>query len=169
MLRLLEYPRLAAGLLGGGALIALIVILVLVFTGGNGGPSVTYPYVSDEAGRYGVYVQPYPGPGRKLQISTGGGSQPVWSRDGKTLYYRSGDRRMAVRVDAETGSAEPPRELLEERLDEGYIYHPRVYDVAIDDSGFIAARAEWDSITRVNVILNWFEELKQRVPTGGQR
>ncbi|MCH7826066.1 MAG: protein kinase [Acidobacteria bacterium] len=126
-------------------------------------------YVSDEAGRYGVYVQPYPGPGRKLQISTGGGSQPVWSRDGKTLYYRSGDRMMAVRVDAETVSAEPPRELFEERLDEGYIYHPRVYDVAIDDSGFIAARAEWDSITRVNVILNWFEELKQRVPTGGQR
>ena len=55
MLRLLEYPRLAAGLLGGGALIALIVILVLVFTGGNGGPSVTYAYVSDEAAGATVY------------------------------------------------------------------------------------------------------------------
>ena len=57
-------------------------------------------YVSDEAGRYGVYVQPYPGPGRKLQISTEGGNQPVWSPDGRTLYYRHGDRMMAVDVNA---------------------------------------------------------------------
>ena len=55
MLRLLEYPRLAAALLGGGALIALIVILVLVFTGGDGRAGVTYTYVADEADGAAVY------------------------------------------------------------------------------------------------------------------
>ncbi len=55
MLRLLEYPRLAAGLLGAIDLIVLVVVLVLVFTGGDDGPGVTYAYVADEAGGSAVY------------------------------------------------------------------------------------------------------------------
>ncbi|MEX2284135.1 MAG: protein kinase [Gemmatimonadota bacterium] len=55
-------------------------------------------YASTEAGRFEVYVRPYPGPGGKVQISTVGGDQPMWSRDGKELYYRDGAKFIAVGI-----------------------------------------------------------------------
>ena len=55
-------------------------------------------YISDESGRYEIYVQPYPGPGGKWQISTEGGTEPVWNRNGRELFYRSGDKMMAVDI-----------------------------------------------------------------------
>lgn len=55
-------------------------------------------YVSNESGRVEVYVQPFPGPGAKLQISTTGGTRPQWRRDGRELFYRVGDRVMAVPI-----------------------------------------------------------------------
>jgi Tol biopolymer transport system component/predicted Ser/Thr protein kinase len=48
-------------------------------------------YVSDESGRFEIYVQPYPGPGGKWQISTEGGTEPMWNPNGRELFYRSGD------------------------------------------------------------------------------
>ena len=53
-------------------------------------------YTSNESGRTEVYVQPYPGPGGKWQISTEGGTEPVWNRNGRELFYRTGDKMMAV-------------------------------------------------------------------------
>jgi len=55
-------------------------------------------YISDESGRFEVYVQPYPGPGGKWQISTEGGVEPVWARNGRELFYRNGDQMMAVEI-----------------------------------------------------------------------
>ena len=56
-------------------------------------------YVANESGRAEVYVQSYPGPGRTWQISTSGGSDPQWRRDGKELYYRGLDQKlMAVEI-----------------------------------------------------------------------
>ena len=49
-------------------------------------------YTSDESGRDEVYVRPYPGPGRAMQISTAGGSSPGWSRDGSEVFYRWQER-----------------------------------------------------------------------------
>jgi Tol biopolymer transport system component len=49
-------------------------------------------YISDESGQYEVYVQPYPEPGGEYQISTGGGSEPVWNPNGRELFYRNGDK-----------------------------------------------------------------------------
>ena len=46
---------------------------------------------SNESGRDEVYVQPFPGPGRKWLISTDGGINPVWSRDGRELFYHQGE------------------------------------------------------------------------------
>ena len=56
-------------------------------------------YVSDESGRDEVYVAPFPGPGEKYPISTGGGRAPVWSRDGRELFYRNGREIMAVAIE----------------------------------------------------------------------
>ena len=55
-------------------------------------------YLSDESGREEIYVQPYPGPGGKSQISTDGGTEPVWNPNGRELFYRSGNKMMAVDI-----------------------------------------------------------------------
>ena len=55
-------------------------------------------YLSDESGREEIYVQPYPGPGGKSQISTDGGTEPVWNPNGRELFYRNGNKMMAVDI-----------------------------------------------------------------------
>ena len=60
-------------------------------------------YVSNESGRPEVYVQPFPGPGGKWQISTEGGTEPAWNRNGKELFYRSGNKMMALDVTTQPG------------------------------------------------------------------
>ena len=71
-------------------------------------------YVSIESGRPEVYVQPYPGPGGKWQVSIDGGTEPVWSRNGRELFYRSGNRMMAVETTMQPSfSAGKPRMLFE--------------------------------------------------------
>src|SRR5262249_17289502 len=71
-------------------------------------------YVSNESGRYEVYVQPFSGLGGKWQVSTEGGTEPVWARNGRELFYRSGRKMMAV--DIATGpafAADNPKMLFE--------------------------------------------------------
>src|ERR1019366_3082333 len=55
-------------------------------------------YQSSESGRLEVYVRPYPGPGEKLQISSEGGYEPVWARNGREIFYRNGNKMMAAAV-----------------------------------------------------------------------
>jgi len=125
-------------------------------------------YVSDESGRNEIYVQPYPGPGEKWLISTDGGNSPVWNPNGQELFYRNGDQMMAVEITTEpTFSAGIPRLLFEGR----YFWEETdraVYDVTPDGQRFVMIQeGEQDSAPpQINVVLNWFEELKQRVPTG---
>ncbi len=57
-------------------------------------------YVSDESGRNEVYVQPFPGPGGKSQISTEGGREVVWAHTGE-LFYRNGNQMMAEEITTE--------------------------------------------------------------------
>ena len=71
-------------------------------------------YVSNESGKNEIYVQPYPGPGGKRQISTNGGAEPVWARDSGELFYRNGSQMMAVEIATElTFSAGTPKLLFE--------------------------------------------------------
>jgi serine/threonine-protein kinase len=55
-------------------------------------------YCTNESGRPEVYIKAFPGPGAKVQVSNAGGIDPVWRRDGRELFYRNGDRMMAVTV-----------------------------------------------------------------------
>ncbi len=125
-------------------------------------------YVSDESGRYEVYVQPYPGPGGKWQISTEGGTEPVWNRNGRELFYRSGNRMMAVEVALEPGfSVGKPRML----FTGDYVPAPNSmvnYDVSVDGQRFLMIKEseQTTAVTQINLVQNWFEELKQKVPTG---
>ena len=124
-------------------------------------------YASDESGRYEIYVRPYPGPGGKWQISTAGGEQPVWNPNGRELFYRSGDKMMAVEIATEPGfAAGKPRVLFEGPYATQSTYPD--YDVSPDGQRFLmlkpAAQAE-EGPTQINVVLNWFEDLKRLAPT----
>ncbi|HEX9724139.1 MAG TPA: hypothetical protein VGC53_07630, partial [Vicinamibacteria bacterium] len=125
-------------------------------------------YVSNESGREEIYVTPFPGPGGKLQISTEGGTEPLWSRDGRELFYRSGEKMMAVAISLEPELTPGKATLLfEGRYQTGLVgANPASnYDVA-RDGRFVMIRAEEGSgPPQINVVLNWFEELKRLVPT----
>src|SRR6185369_12660129 len=58
-------------------------------------------YMSDESGRAEIYVRPFPGPGARSQISAGGGREPLWSADGRRLYYKVGKRLMEAKLTPE--------------------------------------------------------------------
>ncbi len=120
-------------------------------------------YSSSESGSREVYVQPFPGPGGKWQVSTNGGRMPVWSPNGRELFYRNGDQTMAVEVG--TGgafSAGKPRLLFEGQ----YFSLPGAthYDVAPDGKRFLMLKnvTPEAALTQINLVENWFEELKQR-------
>ena len=126
-------------------------------------------YQSDEPGRYEVYVQPYPGPRPKVQVSDDGGWSPLWSRDGRELFYHNGDALMVVAVESgPTFTAATPQVLFEGRY--RWVFDPGSpeYDVSADGQRFLMAkpREQEAHITHLNLVLNWFEELKQRVPSG---
>jgi len=126
-------------------------------------------YVSNESGRYEIYVLAYPGPGGKLQISTNGGTEPVWNPNGRELFYRSGNKMMVVDVASQTSfSAGKPRILFEGRFLPTPATSPN-YDVSPDGQRFLMVKAvepEEQSATQINIVFNWFEELKRRVPPG---
>jgi Tol biopolymer transport system component/predicted Ser/Thr protein kinase len=128
-------------------------------------------YVSDESGRYEIYVQPYPGPGGKWQVSTEGGTEPVWNPNGRELFYRSGDKMMAVDIATQSGfTAGTPRMLFEGRYEPTPVPLPN-YDVSRDGQRFLMLKPseqEQAAPTQINVVLNWFEELKRRVPAGAK-
>ena len=125
-------------------------------------------YASTESGRLEIYVRPYPGPGGKWQISTEGGAEPVWNPKGRELFYRNGQKMMAVDFIAQPAfSAGKPRMLFEGP----YVPTPRSipdYDVSPDGQRFLMLKAPEQSQApaQISVVLNWVEELKQKAPAG---
>jgi hypothetical protein len=126
-------------------------------------------YASDESSRFEIYVQPYPGPGGKWQISTDGGTEPVWNRNGRELFYRSGNKMIAVDIATQPGfAAGKPRILFEEPYLPTSATSPN-YDVTPDGQRFLMLKPTEQAQaapTQIVVVQNWFEELKQKVPTG---
>jgi hypothetical protein len=120
-------------------------------------------YVSNESGHDEVYVRSFPEPSRKLQISTDGGTAPVWSRNGREIFYIENDRLMVVPVETGT-SLQPGRPKL---LFEGGFVHEFTqfadYDVSLDGQSFVMIQSAQKP--ELHVVLNWFEELKRLGPT----
>jgi serine/threonine protein kinase len=120
-------------------------------------------YESDETGRSEIYVQAYPGPGGKWQISTSGGIDPVWARDGKELFFYSRGKLMTVQVNTEGEfSAGIARVLFDAPF---YISVPfaSVYDVTPDGKRFIAVHVTnaKPAPTSMQVVTNWFEDVRR--------
>jgi eukaryotic-like serine/threonine-protein kinase len=126
-------------------------------------------YISNESGRYEIYVQPYPGPGGKWQISTEGGTEPAWNQNRRELFYRSGEKMIAVDIATQPNfSAGKPRMLFEGPYLPASIPMAN-YDVSPDGQRFLMVKPveqEGAAPTQINVVLNWFAELNQKVPTG---
>ena len=119
-------------------------------------------YVSDESGgEFQVYVTPYPGPGRRTPVSIDGGLSPIWSVDGKELYFRQGSKVMAASIDL--GSAidvSAPVELFDGPYTVDLSGHQR-YDVAPDGRFLMVENSE---DFRIVVVEGFFEELNRLVP-----
>jgi len=127
-------------------------------------------YVSDESGRKEIYVQPYPGPGGKWQISTEGGVEPLWNRNGRELFYRSGKKMMAVEIAIKPSfSAGTPKRLFEGQYQSLPTVSTPNYDVSSDGQRFLMLKPSeqaQSAMLQINVVENWFEELKRRAPAG---
>jgi serine/threonine-protein kinase len=125
-------------------------------------------YTSDESGREEIYVRPFPGPGGRVLVSTDGGTEPLWARDGQELFYREGDRMMAVPINAgQEFNPGTPVILFKGDYQTGIIGQGTStnYDIAPDGRSFIMIRPEGASApNQLNVVLNWFEELKRLAP-----
>ena len=124
-------------------------------------------YVSDESGRNEIYVQPYPGPGVKWPISTEGGTEPRWSADGRELFYRLGDKMMVVEVQSEPTFTSGRPQLVFEGPYLRDRFATSNYDISPDGQRFLMIKAveeEEGQQDQINVVLNWFEELKRLVP-----
>jgi len=132
-------------------------------------------YASDESGRPEVYVRPFPGPGGKWQISATGGFYSFWSRDGRELYYAGSDNRIMV-VDytakSDSFAARKPRVWSDTQVRPAVQGFPPL-DMAPDGKRFAIlprndpTEAQGGSL-HVTFLLNFFDELRRRVPPGGK-
>jgi len=112
-----------------------------------------------ETGRSEVYVRPFPGPGGKWQVSTEGGYNPRWSASGRELFYNNGRRILAVAIEpGSTFRAGTPQVLFEAQFS--------AYDVSPDGQRFYLVKSaeEAPQVEQAHFVLEWFEELKARVP-----
>ncbi len=118
-------------------------------------------YSSDESGQNEIYVQSYPGGANRIAVSTGGGSLPTWSSDGKELFYVSGDSMVAVAMRPD-GSFGAPRRLFDRS---NYLLRYNVHDASPDGKRFLMIQRDPGSVPRqLNVILNWSGNAEQPAP-----
>jgi hypothetical protein len=120
-------------------------------------------YQSDESGRFEIYVEAYPGGGKRSAVSAEGGITPAWSRDGRELFYVAGDAVMAVPMQPD-GSLGAGHKLFGRS---GFFFLWHSYDAAPDGKRFLMIHRDTGSVPRqLNVILNWSGELQRLVPPG---
>ena len=123
-------------------------------------------FESNESGQYEVYVRPFPDvESGRWQVSTAGGRYPVWAPDGGEVFFLQGTQLMAVPVQTDASFTSQTPEVL---FEAPYFFGApgRNYDVA-PDGRFLMVKTSsqpGESAPDITVVLNWFEELKERVP-----
>ena len=126
-------------------------------------------YAANDSGRSEVYVRPFPGPGGKYTISNHGGTGPVWSRDGRELFYAEGDKLMRVGIERAPRFTAGAPQILFETPD--FVWERvRNYDVLPDGSGFVIVRrgAGTPATRTLRVVFDWFAELERLAPKGAR-
>src|SRR5579859_49164 len=128
-------------------------------------------YSSDESRNFEVYVRPFPGPGGKWKISTGGGDYPRWSRNGKELFYCAADNKIMVAKYATSSDSfyagKPQLWSLGGVYCSGFAVN---FDLHPDGKRFAVLKAggtgEAPKVDKVTFIFNFFDELRRKVPSG---
>jgi hypothetical protein len=130
-------------------------------------------YCSNRTGRSEIYVEPWPGPGMWTQLTSEGGTDPLFSRDGHELFYRNGDKMMVMQVStAGEFKAGPPVVLWVGHYSHGLSSScgpPGVssanYDVSADGQHFLMIKDNTQDAgsTSIVVVLHWADELKRLV------
>jgi serine/threonine-protein kinase len=125
-------------------------------------------YSSDESGESQVYVRAFPDTGGKWLVSTDGGDHPLWGPTGTELYYLRAGTIMVAKVSTEGTTFRADRS--EVLIDDEYLFPLffRPYDVSEDGLTFVLTTEHSDENagrSQITFVFNWFEELKQRVPT----
>ena len=129
-------------------------------------------YCSNESGKPQVYVQAFPGPGSKIQVSNDGGTDPVWRRIGGELFYRNGDSMMTVPVSTASGfTAGRPQELWKGHYSHGMSSScgaPGLtssnYDATADGKHLLMVKDDDQDLAtskQVVVVLDWADELNR--------
>jgi eukaryotic-like serine/threonine-protein kinase len=131
-------------------------------------------YASNESGKYEVYVCPFPDvKNGKWQVSTSGGNHPLWSPDGRELFYNNGNATMAVPVETDPQFRLNGSPTVLFRGTAGKYIGPASFnmtdftcwDISHDGKRFLMMKDDPTAAPRkINLVLDWFEELKQRVP-----
>jgi Tol biopolymer transport system component len=134
-------------------------------------------YTSNESGVFQVYVLPVPGPGPRVPVSIDHGIEPVWSRDGRTLFYVSHNTLLAAHVDESSGFRATRQDTLFNFTERGFAMHPPntrgpapgSYDVFPNGDFAVLVRASTDSSRSSIVALLHWQQLLKRVASGKQR
>ncbi len=124
-------------------------------------------YVSEESGQPEVYVKAFPFTDERWKVSAEGGLAPVWSRDGREIYYQYGQapgwtsRVYAVRVDTTSGFRPDPPRILFEGPSPVPDHYGQSFDVSPDGQRFLVNKVELPSPpTQIHLVFNWFETLR---------
>jgi hypothetical protein len=120
-------------------------------------------YTSDPTGADEVYLRPYPGPGEATQVSIGGGREPLWSHDGRTIYYRGGGHVMSVSVSRQGREIRvgDPAPLFKDRYGGAYPWSGmRTYDLS-NTGRFIMHRRPTTEAGTIRVTEHWLDGLQR--------
>ena len=124
-------------------------------------------YLSEESGRGEIYVQSFPGLGRKTVISVDGGGQPLWSRDGRTIYFRDEKTFSSARIDITGGSiqAATPATLFPDTFMRPQAVNHTTYEVFPDGSFLLFAVPDDGVNTQAAVVavFNWLDEVRRTI------
>jgi serine/threonine-protein kinase len=129
-------------------------------------------YTSSESGKNEIYVRPFPDVNKgRWQVSTNGGDSPLWSQDGHGLFYLDGDSVVSVSVETEpTFKPGNPKVLFRGTYVRSYPADGTPWDISPDGKRFLMMKEPGTVPSaavgprKINIVLNWLEELKQRVP-----
>jgi len=121
-------------------------------------------YMAIVASRWEIFVAPFSGSGERRLVSTDGGTEPLWSRDGRELFFQSADRLMGVTVTTGTTfSASSPRQMQQGQFLRS-ITGNTSFSITRDGSRFLRVQPvnPEPAITHIDLVLNWFSALKRR-------
>jgi len=127
-------------------------------------------YTSNEEGAREIFVRSYPDLAQKRKVSQGGGTDALWAPDGSEIFYHNDDQMMAVAIEYEPDfSAGVPRVLFPFA---GRFSRPTGdgdYDVALNGQFVMIKTLEEQVHTKIEIVLNWVEEIKELIPPGGRQ